>query len=137
MKKRIILMIFLPCYLYAEAENVFVATKETKSCYKMTVTTAVQSCMAELAFDKETELNRVHGNFVDRLASEKDKIENYTVLILSVEKSKIKYSEYAKSQCEIYAASMVDKSPAMHIAYNHCLVTLYEKRMKFYKDFAF
>lgn len=103
----------------------------------MTVTTAVQSCMTELAFDKETELNRVHGNFVDRLASEKDKIENYTVLIASVEKSKIKYSEYVKSQCEIYAALMVDKSPAMHIAYHHCLITLNNKRIEFYKKFKY
>jgi hypothetical protein len=134
-----VLLILLSSHSFAGnnfQEQFVINSDETRQCYDIMVTAGIQNCMNELVNKKEHEKSEAYHLFLKKIKKNEGDIENPTAFISHIESSEKYYDLYVKNECAAFSYYETnDNSPAHAITYNHCLVSLYEKRIKFYKEY--
>ncbi|WP_241578171.1 DUF1311 domain-containing protein [Rosenbergiella nectarea] len=139
MKKYIIfaLSITFSASVFAENEIVFFKNETLDSCYKRTMSSAVQNCMIYLSENKKKEYEKQFNTLIKNATNEKEEFHNYNEFLNAINSSKKKWDEFVEDECLAEAYLDEKESFAFYTDKNACLVKAYNERIEFYKNYQF
>jgi hypothetical protein len=117
--------------------ELIVITDEVQSCYDVGVTNGIQNCMISLSERKRNQYNNSYNEFMKISKSEKTLIINKSDFISDTEKAKKFYDEYINYECKVISDLSIKGTAGYDIIFNNCLITLYDKRIHFYKNYRY